>query len=62
MTDDAAAADEPDADLDDAIDQFLRDVDAAHDDYDRGYTDADATLSVVMKHVEALRDIHENRD
>ena len=26
------------------------------DDYDRGYTDADATLAVVMNHVERLRD------
>ncbi|WP_336025382.1 hypothetical protein [Halobellus salinisoli] len=67
MTDDAAADDdsaaaEQAADIDDAVAQFLSDVDAAHDDYDRGYTDADATLAVVMNHVETLRDIHENRD
>jgi len=50
--------DAPDESLDDAVDAFLRDVDAAHDDYDRGYTDADATLSVVMSHVERLREAH----
>ncbi|WP_203229116.1 hypothetical protein [Halobellus captivus] len=54
MTDDATA------DLDDAVAQFLRDVDAAHDDYDRGYVDADATLAVVMKHVEELRSTRED--
>jgi hypothetical protein len=34
----------------------LDDVDAAYDDYERGYTDADATLSVVMSHLDRLRD------
>ena len=49
-------------DLDETVAQFLRDVDAAHDDYDRGYVDADATLSVVMTHVEELREARERRE
>ncbi|MFD1598839.1 hypothetical protein [Halobellus rarus] len=55
--DDATAGD-----LDETVAQFLRDVDAAHDDYDRGYVDADATLSVVMTHVEELRAAREQRE
>lgn len=41
--------------LEDVVDGVLDDIDAAYDDYERGYTDADATLSVVMSHVERLR-------
>jgi hypothetical protein len=48
-----AAADEP---LDEVVTDVLDDIDAAYDDYERGYTDADATLAVVMNHVERLRD------
>jgi len=55
---DSETAEEP---LDETVAQFLRDVDSAHEDYDRGYVDADATLSVVMTHVEKLRDAHENQ-
>jgi len=54
--------DAPDESLDDAVGAFLRDVDAAHDDYDRGYTDADATLSVVMSHVERLREAYDGTE
>ncbi|MGQ4555184.1 hypothetical protein [Halobellus sp. GM3] len=45
--------------LEEVVAAFLRDVDSAHEDYDRGYVDADATLSVVMTHVEQLRDAHD---
>jgi hypothetical protein len=48
-----AAADDP---LDEVVADVLDDIDAAYDDYERGYTDADATLAVVMNHVERLRD------
>ncbi|MFA1611354.1 hypothetical protein [Halobellus rubicundus] len=66
MTDDADAAD-PEAEasnesLDDVVTEFLRDVDAAREDYDRGYTDADATLSVVLSHVDRLREAFEDSD
>ena len=57
MTDDSADAGE-NAQLADTVAEFLRDVDAAHEDYERGYVDADATLSVVMTHVETLREVH----
>jgi hypothetical protein len=63
-TDEADAPPETDdatpSDLEEEVAQFLRDVDAAHEDYDRGYVDADATLSVVMNHVETLRDTHDS--
>jgi hypothetical protein len=52
MTDDPNGGDEP---LEDVVAGVLDDIDAAYDDYERGYTDADATLAVVMNHVERLR-------
>ncbi|MDQ2054090.1 MULTISPECIES: hypothetical protein [Halobellus] len=65
MTDDSSDVEENETEqaepLDETVAQFLRDVDSAHEDYDRGYVDADATLSVVMTHVEELRDAHENQ-
>jgi hypothetical protein len=58
MTDDSDVADSGDTGdpLDDVVADVLDDIDAAYDDYERGYTDADATLAVVMNHVERLRD------
>jgi hypothetical protein len=58
MTDAPEAPDTEDGaePLDDVVADVLDDIDAAYDDYERGYTDADATLSVVMNHVERLRD------
>lgn len=59
MTDEPAAeterttATEP---LDEVLTGVLDDIDAAYGDYERGYADADATLSVVMSHVDRLRD------
>lgn len=38
------------------LDQFLDDVDAALEEYDKGYVDADATLRLVRSHVEDLRE------
>ncbi|GGJ13720.1 hypothetical protein GCM10008995_24500 [Halobellus salinus] len=43
----------------DVVAGVIDDIDAAHDDYDRGYTDADATLAVVMSHVDRLREVRE---
>ncbi|QSG06729.1 hypothetical protein [Halapricum desulfuricans] len=43
-------------DSDAAVEQFLDAVDAAFEEYDQGYADADATLRVVRTHVEDLRD------
>jgi hypothetical protein len=46
-------------DLESAVETFLRDVDTAHGEYEQGYADADATLSVVMSHVDELREAYE---
>jgi hypothetical protein len=61
MTDasDASEADDGTDPLEDVVAGVLDDIDAAYDDYERGYTDADATLSVVMSHVERLREAGE---
>ena len=58
MTDASDTADSEDGTepLEAVVSGVLDDIDAAYDDYERGYTDADATLTVVMKHVERLRD------
>lgn len=38
-----------------AVAQFLDRADAAFDEYDQGYADADATLAVLRQHVDELR-------
>ena len=43
-------------DLADAVAEFIRAYDGAMAEYEKGYADADATLSVVDAHVEELRD------
>ena len=37
-----------------AVEAFLDGTESALDDYDQGYTDADATLSVVRTHIDEL--------
>jgi len=44
------------SDLEDAVDRFLDEYDAAREDYDQGYADADATLRVLESHIEDLRE------
>ncbi|MFW5918509.1 MAG: hypothetical protein ACOCR0_03395 [Haloferacaceae archaeon] len=44
------------SDLEAAVETFLDAYDAAREDYDRGYVDADATLRVVDSAVDDLRD------
>lgn len=39
-----------------AVERFLRDYDAAMDEYEAGYADADATLRLVDSHVDVLRE------
>jgi hypothetical protein len=53
MTDD-------ETDLAEAVDRFLEDADAAFDQYDQGYADADATVSVLRSHADDLRDAFED--
>lgn len=43
-------------DLEQTVEEFLERVDAAYEEYEQGYTDADATLRVVKGHVDHLRD------
>ena len=43
-------------DTDAAVERFLREYDAAMDEYESGYADADATLRVVDGHVDRLRE------
>lgn len=42
--------------IDAEVTAFLERVDAAFEEYELGYVDADATLSVVRGHVEELRE------
>lgn len=37
-----------------AVERFLDETESALDDYDQGYADADATLSVVRTHIDEL--------
>jgi len=37
------------------LDQFFRDIDKVYSEYDNGYMDADAALSVIDDHLESLR-------
>ncbi|MBB6645453.1 hypothetical protein [Halobellus ruber] len=59
MTDEPHTTDSEAQPLGAVVSGVLDDIDAAYDDYERGYTDADATLSVVMNHVERLREATE---
>ncbi|QLD86596.1 hypothetical protein HWV23_12950 [Natronomonas halophila] len=47
-------------DTDDAVDAFLQKADTAYDEYDQGYADADATLRRLKRHIEDLRETHED--
>lgn len=47
-------------DIDTAVEDFLDKTDAALDEYDQGYTDADATLRVIRDHLSDLRDAAED--
>ena len=51
------AADRSDvSELDDAIEEFIRKADAAYEEYEQGYADADATLRRLERHLEDLRE------
>lgn len=41
-------------DLEAAVRRFLRDAEAAFEEYDEGYADPDATLRVLRSHVDLL--------
>ncbi|WP_336361211.1 hypothetical protein [Haladaptatus sp. ZSTT2] len=46
--------------LEDAVSEFLRNAKSVYNEYERGYTDADAALSVLEMRIEELRDEFEN--
>jgi hypothetical protein len=50
-----------DEELEDAVGAFLRGADEAYGEYERGYADADATLSVLETHLRELREAYESR-
>jgi hypothetical protein len=43
------------SDLEDAVESFLADAEEVYSEYERGYVDADAALTVLEDHVEELR-------
>ena len=44
------------SDRSDAVEEFLDAADGVYTEYDKGYTDADAALSVLESHIETLRE------
>ncbi|WP_436923901.1 hypothetical protein [Halosimplex amylolyticum] len=46
-------------DLQTAVEQFLDKTDTTLGEYDQGYADADATLTVLRDHISDLRDAAE---
>jgi hypothetical protein len=46
--------------LDEAVETFLGEADGVFDEYDSGYMDADAALSVLQSSIEDLRDEYED--
>lgn len=46
-------------DLEAAVETFLDDADTVLSEYDQGYMDADAALSLLVTHIDDLHDAHE---
>lgn len=51
-----------DQDLTDAVDSFLTEADSAYDEYDKGYTDADAILRRLETAIETLREANNENE
>ncbi len=49
-----------DDDLSAAVDRVIEGTNTALEEYDQGYVDADATLSVIRSHLDDLRDARED--
>lgn len=49
-----------DDELEAAVAKFLKGADKAYSEYEKGYVDADATLSVLETHLDELRETHES--
>ncbi|GGM65858.1 hypothetical protein J2752_000248 [Halarchaeum rubridurum] len=52
-------SDDETSDLETAVSDFLDGADAVYEDYDRGYTDADAALHVLESHLTDLREAYD---
>jgi hypothetical protein len=48
------------SEIDDAVEEFLENADTVYGEYDQGYADADATLRRLKRHIEDLRETHED--
>ncbi|WP_193309091.1 hypothetical protein [Halorubrum halophilum] len=57
MTDDSV-----DDALDDALERFLEEAESTLDDYEQGYADADATLTVLRTHIDELAAVVDEGD
>ncbi|WP_336345838.1 hypothetical protein [Halalkalicoccus ordinarius] len=44
------------AELDDTVEEFLDNADDVYAEYDQGYMDADAALSILEDHLDDLRE------
>ncbi|GGN17385.1 hypothetical protein [Halarchaeum nitratireducens] len=55
-------SDDESDDLETAVSNFLDGADSVYEDYERGYTDADAALHVLESHLDDLRAAHEDGD
>lgn len=47
-------------DSDEAIETFLEKAATVYGEYDQGYADADATLRQLKRHIEDLREAHDD--
>lgn len=54
--------DRPGAEMNEAVSRFLAGADDVYDDYDQGYVDADAALSVLSSRIDDLRDAAESAE
>lgn len=62
MTDDTDAnADAETADLEAAVERFLRDARTVYEEYDEGYLDPDAALWTLDGHINTLEDTLDDR-
>ncbi|WP_167599397.1 hypothetical protein [Halorussus marinus] len=47
------------SDIEDAVDEFLRETDTVFSEYEQGYMDADAALERIENHIGTLREQRE---
>ncbi|WP_435125896.1 hypothetical protein [Halobaculum sp. D14] len=48
-----------DEELTAAVSAFLADAETVREEYEQGYMDADAAVSLLWRHIDELRDVHE---